>query len=373
MTFPGLQISRYRGLLAVVASGAAIFAASHFVLVYLLGADAAAVHPSQRVLGWPLYERIWGRVAAVDRLYKRGQLPRDTRLGVFIGVSTTAAGVERKYLDAEATAADRWIVLSGAGLSLENIENVMHPVLYCSLKPTVVVFGVHPQMLVGERYFGDEPTAGAVRVVGRRRRLLEAQLKNFPLLQLLRKHWAVEHRDIVGHYLRTKTYLLRLWIFRLAGVSADSLAIPALEPWDEDPFALWNLDDAEHQFASAQLNFWDRRGHFKPENYDPDGAQARSLVRMIRAYREVGSKVFVVLMPLRSSTRKILPPNAKPCLLEVLRTNFPDAPPTVIDFDDAIPDRLFADEAHLSKKGADRLSKLVAERLRASAPAHEGL
>ncbi|HET6884352.1 MAG TPA: hypothetical protein VFI31_29640, partial [Pirellulales bacterium] len=174
------RVSRYGGLAIVVLSGMAVFVASHWVLAFTFGPDAAAVQPSQRPLGWPLYERIWGRMAAVDRLYKRGQLPPDTRLGVFIGVSTTAAGIERKYLDAEATAADRWIVLSGAGLSFENIENVMHPVFYCSLKPTTVVLGVHPQMLVGERYIGDEPTAGAVRVVGRKRRRQQAQLKAFP-------------------------------------------------------------------------------------------------------------------------------------------------------------------------------------------------
>ena len=109
------RVSRYGGLLIVVPSGLAIFVASHWVLKFTLGPDAAAVEPSQRPLGWPLYERIWGRMAAVDRLYKRGQLPPDTRLGVFIGVSTTAAGIERKYLDAKATAADRWIVLSVPG------------------------------------------------------------------------------------------------------------------------------------------------------------------------------------------------------------------------------------------------------------------
>lgn len=372
MVFLGFQISRYRGLLAVVAGGVAIFAASHFALVRLLGDNAAAVFPSQRPLGWPLYERMWGRIAAVDRIYKRGQLPPDTRLGVFIGVSTTAAGIERKYLDAEATAADRWIVLAGAGLSFENIENVMQPVSYLSLKPTVVVFGIHPQMLVGERYLTDEPTIGDVRVVGRRRRILDEQLKKFPLLHLLRQHWAVEHRDIVGHYLRTKIYDLRLWVFRLAGVSASSLAPPAFEPWDEDPLWLWNMDDLEHHFAEAQLNFWDRRDHFKPEKYDVDGPQARSITRMIRQYRGMGAKVFLVLMPLKSTTRAIVPPNAKPCLMEVLRKNFPDTTPTVIDLDDAIPDRLFTDEAHLSRNGADRLSKLVAERLRANTPAHEG-
>lgn len=372
MRMLGFQISRLWGLLVVVVAGAAIFTASHYVLAYTLGADAAAVHPNQRILGWPLYGRIWGRVAAVDRMYKRGQLPPDTRLGVFLGVSTTAAGIERKYLDAEATAADRWIVLAGAGLSFENIENVMKPVFYCSLKPKAVVFGVHPQMLVGERHIGDEPTAGAVRVVGRRRRMLEAQLKKFPALDWLRKHWAVEHRDIVGHFLRNEIYLLRLWVFRLAGVSADCLSLPAPEPWDEDALWLWVMDDVEHRFAEQQLHFWDRRGHFGEENYDPDGRQAQSLVRMIRAYRELGAKVFVVIMPLKSSTREMVPENAKPCLYEVLRKAFPDAPPAVIDLDDAIPDRLFADEAHLAKGGADRLSKLIAERLKASAPAHDG-
>ncbi|MGH7136140.1 MAG: hypothetical protein ACREHD_10395 [Pirellulales bacterium] len=368
----GFQISRLRGLLIVVVGGAAIFAASHFLLAFTLGADAVAVQPRQRLLGWPLYARIWGRVAAIDRLYKRGQLPRDTRLGVFIGVSTTAAGIERTYLDAEASAADRWIVLAGAGLSFENIESATCPVFYCSLKPTAVVFGVHPQMLVGERYIGDEPAAGVGRVVGRRRRTLETQLKKFPPLVWLSKHWAVEHRNLVGDYLRTRIYLLRLCVFWLAGVSADCLASPAVEPWDEDVLWLWYLNDLQHQVAQGQLHFWERRDHFKPEKYDPNGNQARAFVRIIRAYREIGAKVFVVIMPLRSSTRKIVPANAKPCLYEVLRTAFPDAPPTVIDLDDAIPDRQFADEAHLSKAGADHLSKLVAERLKASTPASEG-
>ena len=357
------NIARLRGVLVVVAGGVVIFAAAHYVLAFALGADAAAVHPSQRPLGWALYERMWGRVAAVDRLYQRGQLPPDTRLGVFIGVSTTAAGIQRRFLDAEATTADRWIVLSGAGLSFENIENVMHPVFFCSLKPTTVVFGVHPQMLVGERYLGDEPTAGPLRVVGRRRRALESHLADSSVLRWLRNHWAVKHRGIVGHFLRTRIYALRLFVFYFAGVNAERLATPAAEPWDEDPLWLWNMDDAQNQFAQAQLDFWSRRGHFKAENYDPDGAQARSFVRMISAYRELGAKVFVVIMPLRTTTRRIVPPNAKPCLYEVLHRAFPEAPPKVIDLEKAIPDRLFTDEAHLSKQGADRLSKMVAERL----------
>jgi hypothetical protein len=354
---------RLQGPLVVAIGAAAIFGATHFVLTYALGADGAAVHPSQRPLGWALYDRIWGRVAAVDRLYQRGQLPPDTRLGVFIGVSTTAAGIERRFLDAKATAADRWIVLSGAGLSFENIENVMHPVFFCGLKPTAVVLGVHPQMLVGERYLGTEPTAGALRVVGRRRRALDSQFARFGGLGWLRAHWAVKHRGIMGHFLRSRIYMVRLLVFYMAGITAERLATPVAEPWDEDPLWLWNMYDAENQFAQAQHDFWDKRGHFEAENYDPEGRQAGCFVRMISAYRQVGAKVFVVLMPLRSTTRKFVPPNAKPCLYEALKRAFPDGPPPVIDFEKAIPDRLFTDEAHLSKEGADRLSKMVAERL----------
>jgi hypothetical protein len=61
--------------------------------------------------------------------------------------------------------------------------------------------------------------------------------------------------------------------------------------------------------------------------------------------------------------------------LEVLQNSIPEAPPTVIDLEQAIPDRYFLDEAHLSKVGAARLSKLVAERLQAKpaeSPASDG-
>ncbi|HEV7222167.1 MAG TPA: hypothetical protein VGN42_05655 [Pirellulales bacterium] len=354
-----------RGVLVVAAGAAAIFLAMHYALGFAFGKDAAALYPRQRPLGWLMYERIWGRVSAIDRLYRSGQLPADTRLGVFLGVSTAATGIERQFLDARATTADRWIVLSGAGLSFENIENVMCPVFFCSLKPSTVVFGVHPQMLVGERYIGDEPTLAPQRVVGRRRRALESGFAGFRALIWLRKHWAIQNRAIAADFLRSQIYGLRLFFFYHAGVTAESLSRPYAEPWDENPLWLWNMDDAQNEIAHDQVEFWTLRGHFKAENYDPDGNQARSLVRMIRAYRKLGAKVYVVVMPLRSTLRSIVPPNAKPCLLDALHQAFPEAPPTVIDMQEAIPDRLFTDEAHLSRSGAERLSKQVAERLRA--------
>lgn len=361
--FRAFDIFRLRGVLLVVTGGIAIFAGMHWVLSRTLGQDAAAVYPRQRLLGWPLHERTWRRVAAIDRMYKHNQFPPGTRLGVFMGVSTTAAGIERLYLDAKATAADRWIILSGAGLSFENMESVTHPLFFCTMKPTTVVFGIHPQMLVGERFIGDEPTIGAQPVVGRRNRGRKAFLSELPVYRWLNQHFAVRHRLLMENFLRTQIYTARLWVFYLAGVSADGLFAPAPEPWDEDPLWLWNMDDSEDRFASGQRNFWSSRGHFNAENYHPDGPQAQALVRMIKGYRSLGAKVFLVLMPLRTTTRDIVPSIAKPCFYEALRLAFPDSPPKVIDLEDAIPDRLFTDEAHLTKNGADRLSKLVAERL----------
>jgi hypothetical protein len=359
----------------VAASGAAVFLAMHFVLGFSLGTDGAAVHPRQRPLGWILHDRVWRRIAAIDHLNRTGQLAPDTRLGVFIGVSTTATGILRQFLDGRATAADRWIVLPGAGLSFENIESVMLPVFFCSVKPTTVVFGVHPQMLVGERYIENEQAFSLQRVVGRRRRLLESRFAGFRALKWLRKHWAVRHRAIAADFLRARIYTLRLLVFYWAGVSAEDLFEPSAQPWDEDPLWLWNLDDVQNQFAHDQIEFWTRRGHFKAENYDPDGAQARSFVRMIRAYRKLGAKVYVVILPMRSTLRRLVPSNAKPCLIDVLHRAFPEAPPTVIDVETAMPDELFTDEAHLSKAGAERLSKLVAGKLQAppaSAPVPDG-
>jgi len=359
----------------VVACAAAIFATMHFALGFALGWDAAAIYPRQRPLGLPMYKNIWERVAAVDRLYHNGQLPRDARLGVYIGVSTTATGIQRQFLDARANVADRWIVLSGAGLSFENIESVMHPVFFCSQKPAAVVFGVHPQMLVGERYIGDEPSVGFQRVVGRRRRALESHFAGYRALSWLKRHWAINHRALAADFLRSRIYMSRIWFLYLAGVSADSLFEPSAQPWDEDPLWLWNMDDADNQFAQNQLDFWARRGHFDAANYHADGDQARSFIRMIRAYRKLGAKVYVVIMPLRSTVRRKIPPNAKPCLLEAIHQAFPEAPPTIVDLQEAMPDQSFTDEAHLSKAASERLSKLVAERLRtndASSSAPDG-
>ena len=349
----------------VVALGLMIFVAMHYVLGYALGDDAALVRPRQRPLGWPMYERMWSRVSALDRLYRSGQLPRDTRLGIFLGVSTTATGIQRRFLDARATTADRWIVLSGAGMSLENIESVMHPVFFCSLKPTTVVLGVHPQMLVGERYLGDEPIVAQARVVGRRRRALTSRFAALPAVRGLPKHWIVRNHAMVEHFLRSTIYAWRLGVLYSAGATAEKLCAPATEPWDEDPLWLWNMNDAENRFAHDQADYWGRQGQFKAASYDPDGSQARSLVRMVQAYRQLGAEVYLVIMPLRSTLRSLVPPNAKPCLYEVLNRAFPDAPPTVIDLEEAIPDRLFTDQAHLSKAGSEQLSRIVASRLRA--------
>jgi hypothetical protein len=365
---PGLaaiDLSRLRGMLVVVAGCLTIYVAMHFVLALALGEDATAIYPRQRPLGWPIYERTWSRIAAVDHLYRSGQLPADTRLGAYIGVSTTATGIQRHVLDTSATAADRWIVLSGAGLSFENIENVMHPVFFCSLKPSTVVFGVHPQMLVGERYFGDDPKLEPQGVVGRLRRAHPWRAAWSRALGTLGQHWAVRHDALMADYLRAHAYVFRLGVLYLAGATAEKLFAPATEPWDDEPLLLWNLDDVEHQLAKDQYEFWERQGHFDAAKYDPEGDQAQSLVRMIRAYRHLGAKVYVVIMPLRSTLRKRIPPNAKPCLLEVIERAFPEAPPEIIDLEQAIPDRYFADEAHLSKGGSNELSRLVAEQLQA--------
>jgi len=361
----GFDLSRYRGILVVMAGVLLVFVAMHYVLGFTFGSDAAALHPRQRPLGWQMYEKTWGRVAAIDRLHLHGQLPPGTRLGVYIGVSTTATGIQRKYLDAGATSADRWIVLTGAGLSFENLESVMQPIFFCSLKPSVVALGVHPQMLVGERYLGDEPTMVPQAVVGRRLRSLRTSLAFLSPLSGIYMHWGIFHRIVVGHFLRSHIYSLRLWVFRLAGVSAERLFAPSPEPWDDDPLWLWHLDDREGEFSHLQIDFWSKRGHFKAENYDPDGDQARSFVRMLRDFRKLGAKVYVINMPMRSNIRRQVPPNAEKCFRDVIASAFPEDPPTVVDLHDAMPDQFFTDEAHLSKTGSNKLSKMVAERLQA--------
>ena len=359
----GFDVSRYRGLFTTMAGLLLAFVVMHYALALSLGANAKAVHPRQRPIGWQTYEKVWGRVAAVDHLYNRGQLPADTKLGVYIGVSTTATGIQRKFLDSDATIADRWIVLTGAGLSFENLESVMQPIVFCSLKPAVVVMGSHPQMLVGERYLGDEPTFVPQAVVGRRFRALKSRYLIMHTLIGFSSHWGVFHRVIMGHFLRSHIFEARLWLFNKVGMTAEKMFPPSPEPWDDDPLWLWNLDDRENEFAHLQLDFWSKRGHYNAENYDAEGKGAQALVRMLRRFREMGSKVYIIIMPMRSYIRSHVPPNAKGVLIDVIKNAFPGDPPPIYDMEDTMPDRYFTDEAHLSKAGSTRLSKLVAEKL----------
>jgi hypothetical protein len=372
------DLSRYRGVAIVAASVVVTFVGMHYVFGLAFGARAERILPSQRPLGLELYAKNWSRIAALDRMHRRGQLAPDTRLGIVIGNSATQSGIQRRILDVYATAANRWFVLTSAGMSFENLESLTKPVFFCGLKPSVVVMGVHPQMLVGEGYFAEEAPARTLPVVGRRKRQLEKRwtveraLRAIPgvppLLNLLGAHWVVKNRGDVAYYLRTRAYDLRLTVFRAAAVSAEALFIPATEPWDDEPLWWWQADAPSDEFADLQTDFWRKHGHFKAENYAPDGRQARSFVRMIRAYRELGAKVYIVLLPLRSPARALVPANARPCLLKAIGDAFPDDPPEIIDAETKIPDEYFADAAHLSGIGAERLSRLVAERLQESAP-----
>ncbi|HEV3004514.1 MAG TPA: hypothetical protein VGX78_08625 [Pirellulales bacterium] len=364
LTRTAFDVTRYAGVFIVAAGLVAAFGALHYLFGLVLGSDAARLLPDQRPLGWATYEHIWTRVATIDRLYHRGQLPPDTRLGIVVGVSSAQTGIERRILDANETAANRWIVLTGTGASFENMEKVMRPVFLCRLKPAVVVLCVHTQMLVGEPYATEEPLGKTQAVVGRSRRAIESNLLLSTFLRVLKAHWVIRHQAIVAHFLRERIYEFRLCVFRAVGVHAEALSRPAPEPWDDEPLFWWHLDRGEGEaFALRQLGYWWTCGHFEAKNYHPDGPQARCLVRMVQAFRDLGAEVKIVIMPLRSPLRRRVPRQAKTCLFDVLDRAFPDDPPPVFDLEKEIPDRFFSDEVHFSSRGAERLSKLVVERL----------
>jgi hypothetical protein len=358
----GFDLARYTGALVVVAGGLVAFALVHFALQFALGADAAALLDDQPI-GWDKYKKVWSRVAAIDQFDQRGQLPADTRLGVVIGGSSAQAGFHPEILNAKASIANRWLVLSGTGMSFKNMESVTRPLFFCGLQPTVAVLCVHPQMLAGERYLPGEAPRDSEQVVGRRK--LSAGVWKTWVKRTLSAHWAVKNHVVVAHFLRSWVYQGRLSVFEEAGLRAAMLFEPSDEPWKDEP-VLWDLGPNEvfaQEFAQNQLDDWRTRGHFEAASYDPDGAQARCFVRMVEGLRKHGTKVYVVVMPERSPLRGLVPAQAKPRLWEVLRRAFPGREPPVFDAQEALPDRYFVDEGHLTRVGAARLTKLVADYL----------
>jgi hypothetical protein len=173
--------------------------------------------------------------------------------------------------------------------------------------------------------------------------------------------WTLENRVVFNHVVQTSIHQARLALIKAMGQGIDAMYPAAADPW-----AVVYPRDGTHIEESrlrSRLEYDRSIGWLDPANYKVTSSNAATLVKLIRRFRDEGTKVVIVLMPERSFFREAIPREALDCLATINRDEFPGRPVPVVNLIDQVPDALFLDLDHLDRDGRSLCSKLVARRL----------
>jgi hypothetical protein len=334
-----ISIARCRGPLFVLVGLVIALGVADQLMKATLGSTARWLagkeYPADRRVVAHAGERLAGIVG-------RGKTPG--RVGLLLGQSTLEAGIDPAVLDAEAGLPLRWLNLYGVGGSINKIDDIAELVFASGLRPEVVVFAINPYMLVGIDY-------GRVRASER------TNSGNWIKPWV----WTLENRLVFNHVVQTAIHRARLALIKASGQGIDAMYPAAADPW-----AVIYPQHVAHRDASglrSRMDYDRSIGWLDPANYNVTNSNATTLVKLVRRFRDEGTKVVIVLMPERSIFREAMPKEALDCLATINRDEFPGRPVPIVSLVDQVPDPLFLDLDHLDPEGRALCSKLVARRL----------
>jgi hypothetical protein len=331
-----ISFARCRGPLIVLLGLAIALAVADQLMKVTLGSTARWLagdeYPADRRVVAHAGERLAGIVG-------KGKEPG--QVGLLLGQSTLECGIDPALLDAEADLPLRWLNLYGVGGSINKIDDIAELVFAGGLKPEVVVFAINPYMLVGIDY-------DRVRTSER------ASTGNWIKPWV----WTLENRVVFNHVVQTAIHQARLAMIKASGQGIDAMYPAAADPW-----SVIYPRDKRHSDATQlrwRLDYNRSIGWLDPASYKVTNFNETTLVKLIRRFRDEGTKVVIVLMPERSIFREAIPSEALDCLATINRDAFADRPVPVVSLVDQVPDTLFLDLDHLDREGRAQCSKLVA-------------
>jgi hypothetical protein len=339
-----IELTRYR---ALILAGAAVVAATAGVDLAMTG----LVGPASRWLPHGDYPADRGIIASSGRkLVAAGRSLRadgadpSTTLGLLLGQSTLECGVDPAALDADDGLAIRWLNLFGEGGSIHKIADIADLALASGLKPAAVVLAINPYFLVGNDY-------DVMRAV-------EAETTRNRVKPWV---WTWDNRVLANHLVQVATHDARVRLARGLGLGLDALFAPEPRPWETETLRRPHRPADE---LESRLAYNRRIGWLDPRRYGTSTSNAEALARLIRAFRSLGARVVIVEMPLRSTFRRALPPEARLAVEAVARDADPGHPVPIIDLEDEVSDDLFLDLDHLDPDGRVACTRLLADRLR---------
>ena len=339
----------------------AIVITTALLLISMLGILMPAppfLNPEELPMGWAHVKRYGLKVAALEAAYTKGIIDSSTPIGFILGQSNVREGFDPEIVSKSCDQKIRWVVFSGSGGSFKKIKYLSEPLFLSRIKPTVVVIGISPHMLLGQpnpAYIERSNPSSSIND------LFYGGLKE-GWDRLLNREWVFTKRREINDAFKHYTYRIRLRLFDWFGLGPDDLFSPhsKINPFGADPKA-YRTPRAPIQDLKRQISFLKLVGKFGPRNYQISGEQAQALVRLIGKFKKMDAQVIVVLMPEAKPLRSRMPSEALQTLLADLDNALLTNTISIVDMRDTMPDKYFYDFGHLNWEGRKRFSYLFAE------------
>jgi hypothetical protein len=348
-----LELVRYRGIALVMGGILAAVVMVDAGLNATVGLTARWLPYHEYPTDTSVFDATGGKIVAA--MASERVQGRDRPLGVLFGQSTVGAAVDPRIMEHDVQPPMRWANLHGWGGSLNRTLDLSDMTLLSGLKPSVVVLGINPYMLVGRDY-------GAT--VGLEKKSVKRAIKE--------RSWTITNYILVNYLIRYNILWAKFWIFDHFGQGIGAMYRPDDGLSGIPPPALAQAGagaaKAKERVVSdgevkARLVENRALGWFEPERYTVNENNAHSLAKIVHDWRARGARVIIVLMPEHSLFRNQFPAEATRCFAAINDKFFHDDPVPVINLRDRIADQRFQDPDHVNITGRQEASHLVAARV----------
>lgn len=375
----GVRLDRLRGQYCTLAGlSLSLLFVDSLVGFGIRRAPEKVAVPSRYV--WEEFESVGGKIAGMDRIVESGNDGVSGAYGVFVGSSSTRAGVAADILEASDGMDLRWIVLAGGGPDFSDLTYLLRPLRLMKTPPRVVVIGMHRFLLVNKRWRTDytfargrsHPIVSACRTVWRTVSYEVTLWLTAPpgaphgapwnsLAQAFRSaatfiqnDFAMTRaRDFTRLWARHITYRLHFALVNRFGQSPAALFPPLSDPTQERTSGGLFNEAPDLAFVAGLMRefpeqIMEGNGQLAASNYQTDSYSARGFSTLLHFLQSLDTELVVVMMPELSRVRGIQPSRGNEVLDLILAKHSEKGPITRIDMSDAMPDELFVDFAHLT-------------------------
>ncbi|MCV2349765.1 hypothetical protein [Paucibacter sp. Y2R2-4] len=274
---------------------------------------------------------------------------------VALGLSTVREGLDPVAISQHFDGRVHLLNLASSGGSFSEMRAYAEPLIKGSLRPDLVILGVHPSWLAAAslRLMPAAPFDQQSLLDSIKWELHESKK------WLRQRSWILTHRIAVHGIIQNSLQAIRADLNQFYLTSSIQGGPSAMrDPWAVRP--IYSEDKAEPAFLLTQLREWQAAGWFDARNLSSSNPEAIVLTDMLQTLTTICPKVVLILMPESAEFRRKVPSSSGNTLRSIADKVQPKI--QVLDFREALPDSYFRDHAHLNTRGRHSFSLLIASR-----------